>query len=399
MNVLIRGANFTNKGAEAMALCVKYNILKKFPNSKIYLNTFQGYKEHCEANNFIPVEITKLSLILRILLIFIEKFFFIKNLRLKYMVRKQIKCISLTPIDVVIDISGFAYGDAWSQNQTLTTLFWMELLPNNPRYFFLPQSWGSFDNISIKEGVIKMLKNATEFWARDNISKYYLEEFINTEVNIAPDIVFACDYGNNQIGQDILLNDFQLDEALMGKFIIMSPNMRIYERMQGEGSNNEYVKILIKIITKFTSAGNSILLLSNEYKTNISYYSDDRNICDLLHNQCEKTYFCSKYYNVDEIQSIISQAAFVVASRYHVAILAIKKGIPVFSLSWSHKYTELMKLFAIDNYVIDPINSKTINADDRIYSAYVQRKLIKNCINANLSNVIERSNSIWNHIK
>jgi Polysaccharide pyruvyl transferase len=54
-----------------------------------------------------------------------------------------------------------------------------------------------------------------------------------------------------------------------------------------------------------------------------------------------------------EMRRCIGGARAVIASRFHGLKNALAQNVPVLSLGWSHKYTELMKVYGLSDYSVD----------------------------------------------
>jgi len=57
--------------------------------------------------------------------------------------------------------------------------------------------------------------------------------------------------------------------------------------------------------------------------------------------------------NAIELEHLISQMDFIVASRYHSVVHAYKNGIPAVVLGWAVKYKELLEIFQQQEYLFD----------------------------------------------
>ena len=54
-----------------------------------------------------------------------------------------------------------------------------------------------------------------------------------------------------------------------------------------------------------------------------------------------------------EFNILVKKFRFVVASRFHAIVHALKNGVPCVALGWATKYMDLMKLFAQERFVFD----------------------------------------------
>ncbi|MBN1405368.1 MAG: polysaccharide pyruvyl transferase family protein, partial [Candidatus Omnitrophica bacterium] len=58
-------------------------------------------------------------------------------------------------------------------------------------------------------------------------------------------------------------------------------------------------------------------------------------------------------FDAIELESIIKQFDFIVASRYHSIIHSYKNSVPVLAIGWAAKYKELLEHFGQSEYLID----------------------------------------------
>jgi colanic acid/amylovoran biosynthesis protein len=49
----------------------------------------------------------------------------------------------------------------------------------------------------------------------------------------------------------------------------------------------------------------------------------------------------------------VNKFRFVIASRFHALVHALKNGVPCIALGWATKYMDLMKLFGQEQYAFD----------------------------------------------
>lgn len=144
---------------------------------------------------------------------------------------------------------------------------------------------------------------------------------------------------------------------------------------------------VVQLINEISDKLNAkILLIPNEINKN------NRKNCDmyLAEKIFQELNFGSdlEIINVEDftpnqIKGIISKCDVMVAARYHSIIASLSSEVPVLSLSWHHKYKGVMKLFNIEEYVVEKeITSKKLIKT--FFDFYENKEKIKRKINENL---------------
>lgn len=360
-HVLIIGANFSNKGAEAMMKTVKQQLERNFGEVSCYM-LCRPYEQHLALKDgFIPVFRKPPAPIVS------------KLQSLEYRAKgKMYKLIHgrnkpwyfpfpfaeirkiMGRLDAVIDVSGFAYADSWGKpmiDETTKLVEWCKRA--GVMFYFLPQAWGSFDNVAVATAVQRMLAAADGYFARDEVSRSHIAKALGapaSEIPLTPDIAFSFNgMGPGTSGR-------KAKYKANGRLLIgISPNLRVYEKLPGKGVDNSYVQLLLEICQySLNELDADILLIPNEIFPDTTEHIDDRFLCTLLDQQLGQPSRChvvNTYSSAEEIKAYIGEVDVLVSSRFHALIFALLQHKPVLAISWSHKYRELFGLFGLEEYV------------------------------------------------
>lgn len=355
---LIVGANFINKGAEAMLKTVSHQILKRYPNATIYAICHPQERDIARKQGIEPIYIETnkwKSLIDKI----IGKLGRILGQPGKpyadYTPMEKIK--EIRGLKTVIDASGFAYGDKRGYIQPLETQKIIDYCHEiKIKYIFMPQAWGSFKDEQVAFNCKRMIESADAYFTRDDVSQKYVAGLLGQSIDQIPklaDIAFHFPiptiYGKQILSKNQYSNPLQL------KVVGISPNMRIYERMSGKGIDNTYVQAIIRIISTLQS-DTHIVLIPNEIRPPGDTLPDDSFLCQTIYDAMsshDNLTLIKGYYSAEEIKAVIREMDLVIASRFHSLIFALSLGIPSLAISWSHKYRELFKLFDLERFVVE----------------------------------------------
>lgn len=303
--------------------------------------------------------------------------------------------------DFVIDIAGFVSSDQFGPRasfQRWLNYMWAYYADN--KVIFMPQSWGPFRNIWVRVFTRWTLKKASFICAREKVSYDYL---VNaqcakaSDVHYCNDIAFLFEVDNTQAVSRQLLNGIGLRSSEL-PVITITPNMRIYERVEGEDANNRYVRILLEVIHYFLENTDcNVVLIPHEASYN---RRNDPQLCELLLKLMgpnTRLGMFSGSESARQVKSVIGNSELLIASRYHSLVAALSMRTPVAVIGWSHKYDELMEQVELSDFIADPVRKKDDGKTlEMIIRAWKQREQIQKKLQ---EKVPEIENSMQNTFK
>ena len=180
MIVEVLGIGIPNKGAELMLIAVQQKIRSKYPDAKFVVEPNTDYFGRANHGLY-------------------QKFVF----RNKYMdlsfigdylpakIKSKFGILSEKDVDVILDTSGFAYGDQWSVNKLATRLGRIDKWKKDgKKVIILPQALGPFTKKGFDEQLKHIVPSCDLIFARDEISYKYIQPY-------SKDNVFqSCDFTN-----------------------------------------------------------------------------------------------------------------------------------------------------------------------------------------------------------
>lgn len=367
MKILIRGAGFGNKGAEAMLRVVQRKLSQRLSDVVFYASVSSTQNSCAYASGVVPLvraPDVRIPIVSRIPFVgkIIERLRspqnpdFVRAVKTHTNAANEIN--ALGSVDAVVDVSGFSYGDTWGVGYFKYAWPWLDFcqLKNKP-YIFLPQAWGPFEKQDVAPWAKKFCETKALLVSRDDESSHYLAAIQGkkiTEVRQCPDIAFCF--------QGLPLTSGATMKQALGitgqrPLIGLVPNMRVYERSPGDGSANHYVKLLIALANYCINVlGADVLVVPNEINVSGVNKPDDRFLCGIIEANIQKTEHCFSvrdYCTSETVSAVIGSVDLVLASRFHSLVFALTQGVPVVALGWSHKYRELLRSFGLENFVID----------------------------------------------
>ena len=244
-------------------------------------------------------------------------------------VREYLGYVLEQDVDLVLDASGFAYGDYWGAKKAQRRL--TDRLPqwkaNNVPLVLLPQSYGSFDEEGFEESFKPAVDYASLICVRDQQSKSYLEKF-TSRAELFPDITFSLD-------------GFVSDGCSDQPYSLFIPNQKVID--SGSISRSAYISLAQEFVALSRELGVEPVILNHEGSKDL----------DL----CREMALSEKLRILDprdalRIKGIIAEASFVFSSRYHGVVSSLATCTPVVVLGWSHKYRELLADFSLEHCLI-----------------------------------------------
>lgn len=320
MLIEIKGVQFVNKGAELMLYAIIDKVKQLWPDAEICLapNKRSPYLKIAELKAFKKINIKKNIIDLNGFSYFIPLYY-----------RKKLKrswgVVSEADVDVILDASGFAYGDQWSTvilKQTAIEVLRMKR--KKKHYVFMPQALGPFSGKKSQSAAKRAFEAASIVFAREQ------ESF--SHVNIcAPfaNLYQAPDFTN-------LLSAPPKENYLRykdGVAFILNSKM-ISNKNENIQWRERYISLIKMVIEAFIAQGEKVFLLNHEGES-------DQNICHEVNKVLQYSLDIVAPSSPLDVKAIIGGAKVAVCSRYHGCVSALSQGVPCIGTSWSHKYENL----------------------------------------------------------
>ncbi len=349
-NILVIGILSANKGGQARAFTVIDRIKRRFSNKNIYVFYNSDYDGVIKNENIYNFKIIAWCSYLKIRmssnwLKYLKHN--IKYLNLEYKVKKIIKNTAF-----IIDAYGHRVSSQMSSENWISFLQDVMIASRySVPYIILPQSIGPFDFPIIEKMffyslIKKYYLYPKKILIREKDGLRYINQFRKENVDFAYDIVLnKNDYKISNIFKE---NPNNLKFIVKSNSICIIPNIEISKRVKTNELNSLY-NLLIKD-----------LVSSKKIVYILSHSSEDLGMCIKIKNQFlknNKVILITDDLNVFEIEHIIKQMDFIIASRYHSIVHAYKNSVPVLAIGWSIKYLELLDAFNQSDYYFD-IRSK-----------------------------------------
>ncbi|MFP4540354.1 MAG: polysaccharide pyruvyl transferase family protein [Opitutales bacterium] len=244
----------------------------------------------------------------------------------------------------LLDCSGFAYGDQWSNRRIQSrTQLYRKLRRQGTKLILLPQALGPFDKPEIAGPAREMLGLFERVYARDAQSRAHLLDLgIPAErVGQAPDVTHLLE------GRPLA------DAELWRKRVAIVPNARMTDRTDPAVAAR-YVAYLAHCIARVEHAGFEPWILQHEV-------NDDRIIGQLI----EAVGHPLSVADEDALttKAILGACHAAIASRFHSLVSCLSQGTPAIGTSWSHKYNGLFAEYGFEQFLLSPLDEiSTVDA-------------------------------------
>lgn len=392
MNVVLHGAGFENKGAEAMLRTVQFEWSQRCPDTTFFLAARPPDVHQALLHGIFPfippspAPVQGCPLRHRLVMAIrncLQSRRPLREVRLK-LIRASLKANSLERFDAFVDISGYQYGDAWGDRGFNSVIPWVRYCRETKiPMIFLPQSWGPFTRDDGAQDIRQIMSATSLVMSRDSQSTRHLKTIDPTnQPKEFPDIAWLFERTHNSPAPSL---PGERRHNSPDALVAIVPNMRVYEKTGRKGASNPYIKALADVARHaIRSCNATILLIPNEIRIASSQHPDDRYLCGILETMIGDRIRCiafRKPASAEELKSILTRCDALIASRFHSLIFASSSGVPSLAIGWSHKYDELMDDLGMSEYSLPCSPDKVpdlIGAFDTLWAgkADIQKHLL-----------------------
>lgn len=357
MNYLLTGAEFNNKGAEAMTLVALRHIYENDKNAQVYIIDYYGRKMPFELINeivFFELPFFEVERLLGRYTLYgikekIKDFikFFIPGKKSFWGKVKEAKTI-LQSIDIMIDISGFSFSSKWGDADTIEFVNKIYLLKKyGAKIYLMSQSFGPFDYK--KQKVLEYGRDALalceKVYAREEEGYRALVSLGLNNVTKALDTVLV----ERNFEQSHLIKNFvKCEEDILLRNennIGIIPNYRLIDRGGFDHTS---------LLEFYKSAIDMLIERYNVYL--IAHAGEDMALCQEIkekYRNDERVILISHVMLSFNYENFARKLDFIIASRYHSIIHAYKQFTPAIILGWADKYQDIAQFMNQEKYIIN----------------------------------------------
>ena len=255
--------------------------------------------------------------------------------------------VSESQVDLVLEASGFAYGDQWPLRFLQNTAKEVVRFAKAGKPFvFMPQAFGPFKTEDSKAAMRDIIHNARLIFVRDPVSLQHLQSCVP---NLPDSVVLTPDF---TVGLSARANDEI--PAINGPYAALIPNNKVvskFNHANAEKMRADYIAAFAAAANKLAEQGMQCVLVNHEGK-------EDAQLCDEIAAKAP----CQIVQIEDPlaVKAFIGKAELAISSRFHGAVNALSQGVPCIATSWSHKYHAMMSDFGMGDYCVAELSEQSL---------------------------------------
>jgi len=403
MKILLRGAGFANKGAEAMLKTVRYELGKRLAPVRFQVIVQANQATAAREAGFIPCKEREWG---EFVAYHLGRVPGLKATRASVAARQAGRHFHwLKESDAVLDVSGYAYADtcgtyAVQLAKALVSGCHAARVP----YVFMPQAWGPFTKSFSQQAIRHMAERAVLLYARDKTSLQYLRSIRNIppeKFELAPDI--ALKFRPSQILKH--LEPLETSGLLIKgtRLVGICPNIGIYRftERQGIGPNNPYVRWLADVGNKILAETDATLVLFPHSIDMLLWRKDDRYVCRFVQRALQKTERVRVFLepcSADTLKLLIQQLDLLIGSRFHSIIAALSFCVPTVAMGWSHKYEEVMNDAGVGELAFSYETMNNGAAITAVLETWADRKQVRHRLQESVPLLQRKVNHVFDRV-
>ncbi|WP_169930378.1 polysaccharide pyruvyl transferase family protein [Pseudidiomarina aestuarii] len=326
LTVEVKGISFANKGAELMLFAIIDQFRQRGVDARFVVEPNGPYQRRADFGLWQKTRYIRKQLNLVAPMSWLPS-----------RIRTMFGLINESEIDLVLDASGFSYGDQWNpavaRDRISSTV--VAFNKRNVPVVLLPQALGPFTKPKTRKTFAHIAKHADLVFPRDDHSFQFTQALLtHTEQK---HIKRCPDFTNLIKGMPAEAFDAEQHQ------ICFIPNSKMVEK-RDDGDN--YITFMVKAIEAALQQNAKPFILIHEADA-------DRKLTAQIQAQLSQQIPVLDPQHALKIKWIIGQSKVVVSSRYHGLVSALSQGVPVIATGWSHKYQELLSDYNCQNQLFD----------------------------------------------
>lgn len=247
-------------------------------------------------------------------------------------IRQRLGFASVEDVSVLLDASGFGYGDFWGESKLERRLVnrltgWRK---SGRVAIMLPQALGPFDTGRMASLFGRAADLLDLIWVRDNVSLGHVQRVVRKpHVRRAPDFT-------NLLHPPLPAEHADLEGASL---IITNEKMITGDRAS---QRTAYLAFLRMVAETLQRSGRHPALVVHEGEK-------DRRLADELNALLDFPLRVVDLPSPLDTKAVIGAAELIISSRFHGLVSALAAGVPALACGWSHKYNELMSDYGVQD--------------------------------------------------
>lgn len=360
-------------------------------------------KEHIKESKFERLKQIKnagLDFISTKFLLLICKNLFLVKLFFNDKIYKTVKKFSESDT-IFVKGGGFihAYGERTAPYLMWYFLFYVRLgKALGKKVVFLPNSFGPFEGLTVKNQVSSVFKELDLVYAREHVSAKSLGHLLNKKIPVEMDLGFFLEKGNQDEALRVLKKyNFKIEDKIVG--ITIRP-WRFPGFSNPEELYAKYIDSVVFLTKHLIKKGYKVALCNQSIGPNS--HEDDRNaIRDLLKKiQHPNIIWIDENLTCDVLKAIYSNFYFFVGTRFHSIIFSLTSMVPSIAIGYGgNKAKGIMGDFNLDEYVVQIQDVNPTQLCEMFNSLELNQLSVKEELSNKMRLVTESRNRLIGDIK
>jgi colanic acid/amylovoran biosynthesis protein len=322
MTIEVTGTSTRNKGAELMLVAIREHFADQSDVQLAVDQFFGPYEERAQYGLLQKVSLNGWGRSRIAVELMPHEF------------RRAFGLVRGDDIDVLLDASGFAFGDQHPLSRTVGFARRVEQAKATGKtVILLPQALGPFEAPAMREAFGRIVDAADLVFARDDISMDHAQEATG-----APDHLRQAPDFTNLVKPE---RTVQSDDA---ERVCVVPNQRMVEKAETPEEAAAYVPLIGRCIEAVEANGlQPVLLLHGR---------DDAELADDIQEHVGRVLPVHDESDPVELKRFLGESHLVIGSRFHALVGALSQGVPAVGTSWSHKYQMLFREYGCEDLLL-----------------------------------------------
>lgn len=216
------------------------------------------------------------------------------------------------------------------------------------------QSYGPFSTPALVKAATEDLSTLPTVYCRGDESLRQVQAFLpGKDCRAYPDVAVVLDYDRVR-GEELIKKAF--GQTPDRKLVTISPSAVQFGKDKS-GEESAYVRQRARLVDHLLDLGYAVLFVPHtSHPTQHIPYRCDLAVSLAIHALVRPSPWVSMIYadlSATDLKSVISCADVHVGSRYHSVVAALSSGVPAISMSWHHKYADIMTIYEQSKFVLD----------------------------------------------
>ena len=238
--------------------------------------------------------------------------------------------------DLVIDIGGLSFADSSWRGTLRTLLKYLPFILRRKPIIFFTQDFGPMKKVFTKLIARMVLNNSKFVFTRSPESFETVSSILSNKKILGP---FP--------DSTLILSPMAEKKSfnISTPYVVISPSL-VMRKKHGQ----MYIDVLSEIISDLSKHYTPVIL-NHAFGKNT--FGGDESVCEELYKKHDNAILINENIDARELKSIISNASYVISSRYHVIVAALSTNVPAIAIGWNPKYKNFLGLYERENFNLE----------------------------------------------